>query len=557
MIIEEKNVPNENFIHDIIDSDLAEGRHAKIHTRFPPEPNGCIHLGSAKAICVSYEAAKKYGGLFNLRFDDTNPVKEDDSYVRSIIEDIKWLIGGEPSGGIFYGSDYFDQCYEYAVKLIKDGKAYVCDLSNEQIKEYRGTLTLPGQKSPYRDRSVEENFSLFERMKNGEFDNGARTLRAKIDMSSSNMNMRDPVIYRILKTPHHRQGDKWNIYPMYDFAHPIQDAIEGITHSCCSLEFENHRPLYDWVIDNIGIEEGKKPHQYEFARLNLTYTTMSKRYLRVLVEKGFVDGWDDPRMPTLAGLRRRGYTPSSIMEFVKRAGVAKAYSVVDDALLEYCLREELGKTAPRRVCVADPLLATITNYPEGGKEYFDFVNLPDDPDAGVRSLPFTRQIYIEREDFAEIPPPKFFRLKPGGEVRLMNSYIIKCDEIIKDADGKITELLCTADLETGNGMPSDGRKIKGTVHWLSADNCESAELAVYDRLFNVENVFDIPEDGDFNDYLNSESLSVIKSAKVEPSLKQTLSGEKFQFVRTGYFCADSKNNGVFNRTVSLKSGYKP
>ena len=554
---EEKTTPNENFIHDIIDADLASGKCKTVHTRFPPEPNGCIHLGSAKAIYVNYEAAKKYGGLFNLRFDDTNPVKEDDSYVRAIIEDIKWLIGEEPSGGIFYGSDYFDKTYEYAVKLIKDGKAYVCELSNEQMREYRGTLTLPGQKSPYRERSIEENLNLFERMKNGEFENGTCTLRAKIDMSSSNMNLRDPIIYRILHTGHHRQGDKWKIYPMYDFAHTIQDAIEGITHSCCSLEFENHRPLYDWVADNIGLEEHEKPHQYEFARLNLTYTTMSKRYLRILVEKGLVDGWDDPRMPTLSGLRRRGYTPSSIMELIKRAGVAKAYSVVDSGLLEFCLREELGSTAERRVAVADPVLVTITNYQEDKTEYFDFVNLPDNPEAGVRKLPFTKQLYIERDDFAEVPPPKFFRLKPGGEVRLMNSYIIKCEEVVKDENGKVVEIKCTADLETGNAMPADGRKIKGTIHWLSASNCGNAELALYNNLFTIENVFDIPEESEFYDYFNKESLISVKNAKAELSLKNAAVNEKFQFVRIGYFCKDNKNDNIFNRTVTLKSSYRP
>jgi len=549
--------PNENFIHDIIDADLACGKCKKVHTRFPPEPNGCIHIGSAKAIYINYEAAQKYGGLFNLRFDDTNPVREDESYVKSITEDIKWLIGGEPSGGIFYGSDYFDKTHEYAVKLIRDGKAYVCDLTGEQVAEYRGSFNLPGQKSPYRDRSAEENLDLFERMKNGEFEAGTRTLRAKIDMSSPNMNLRDPVIYRILHAHHHRQGDKWKIYPMYDFAHTIQDAIEGITHSCCSLEFENHRPLYDWVADNIGLEEAEKPHQYEFARLNMTYTTMSKRYLRILVEKGLVDGWDDPRMPTLSGLRRRGYTPSSILEFVKRAGVAKAYSVVDSAMLEFCLREELDKTAPRRIAVTEPLLVTITNYPEDKTEYFSLPNNPNDTEAGTRGLPFTRQVYVERDDFSDDPPPKFHRLKPGNEVRLMGAYIVKLDEVRYDETGKAVELLCTADLETGNSMPADGRKIKGTIHWLSAEHAENTELMLYDRLFNIENVFDIPEDTDYDEYLNPNSLIIAKHAKVEPSLKTAKPGERFQFVRTGYFTADSKHEGVFNKTVPLKSSYRP
>jgi glutaminyl-tRNA synthetase len=549
--------PNENFIHDIIDADLASGKCKKVHTRFPPEPNGCIHLGSAKAICVNFEAAKKYNGLFNLRFDDTNPVKEDESFVLSIIEDIKWLIGGEPSGGIFYGSDYFEKTYEYAIKLIKAGKAYVCDLTGEQVAEYRGSFSLPGQNSPFRNRSVEENLALFERMKAGEFLNGSRTLRAKIDMASPNMNLRDPVIYRILHAHHHRQGDTWKIYPMYDFAHTIQDAIEGITHSCCSLEFENHRPLYDWVADNIGLEEYEKPHQYEFARLNMTYTTMSKRYLGQLVEKGLVDGWDDPRMPTLSGLRRRGYTPSSILEFVKRAGVAKAYSVVDSALLEFCLREELDKSAQRRIAVTDPLLVTITNYPEAQTEHFSLPNNPVNPEAGTRELPFTRQLYVEREDFAEIPPPKFHRLKLGSEVRLMGAYIIKCNEIIKNENNEVVELLCTADLETGNAMPADGRKIKGTIHWLSASHAENAELALYDKLFTIENVSDIPEDGDYADYINPNSLVWAKNAKIEPSLSDALPMQIFQFVRTGYFCKDSKNTNVFNKTVPLKSSYKP
>jgi glutaminyl-tRNA synthetase len=553
----DEKIPNENFIHDIIDADLASGKCDKVHTRFPPEPNGCIHIGSAKAIYINYEAAKKYGGLFNLRFDDTNPVREDESFVRSIIEDIQWLIGGEPTGGIFYGSDYFEKTCEYALKLIRDGKAYVCDLSNEQVAEYRGSFNLPGQKSPYRDRSVEENLELFERMKNGEFENGARTLRAKIDMASPNMNLRDPVIYRILHAHHHRQGDKWKIYPMYDFAHTIQDAIEGITHSCCSLEFENHRPLYDWVADNIGLEESEKPHQYEFARLNMTYTIMSKRYLGLLVEKGLVEGWDDPRMPTLSGLRRRGYTSSSILEFLKRAGVAKANSVVDSALLEFCLREELDKTALRRIAVTEPLLVTITNYREDKTERFSLPNNPNNPEAGTRDLPFTRQLYVERDDFSDDPPPKFHRLKAGNEVRLMGAYIIKLDEVRYDENGVATELLCTADLETGNNMPADGRKIKGTIHWLSAEHAHDAELMLYDRLFKIENVFDIPEDGEFGDYLNPNSLVVARNAKVEPSLREAGAGERFQFVRTGYFAVDSKNPGVFNKTVPLKSSYRP
>ena len=543
-----------NFIHDIIDKDLAEGRVEKIHTRFPPEPNGYLHIGSAKAIWINAGTAQKYGGLFNLRYDDTNPVKEDDEYVRSIEEDLRWL-GAEPNGGIYYGSDYFDKCYEYAVKLIKDGKAYVCDLSADEMREYRGTLTEPGKESPYRNRSVEENLDLFERMKNGEFADGTHTLRAKIDMSSPNMNMRDPAIYRILHTSHHRQGNKWCIYPLYDFAHPIQDALEGITHSLCSIEFENHRPLYNWVVDNIGFE--KKPHQYEFARLNLTYTVMSKRFLRELVETGKVDGWDDPRMPTLCGLRRRGYTPTSIIEFVKRAGVAKAYSIVDIGLLEHCIREEQNAVAPRRVAVLKPLKVTVTNYPDRKIEYFELPNNPQDENAGKRKVPFTKNLYIERDDFAEVPPPKFHRLKPGGEVRLMGSYILKCEDLVKDENGNITELLCTCDLETGNGNPADGRKIKGTVHWLSADYAKDTEIREYGRMFTLENVFDIPEDKSYMDYVDPDSLTVYKDAKTEPSLAEAKAGDKFQFVRTGYFCKDSKDDNVFNLTVGLKGSYKP
>ena len=429
-----------NFIHEIIDRDLAENTDLKIHTRFPPEPNGYLHIGSAKAIWINYMTAKKYGGLFNLRYDDTNPTREDEEYVQSIYEDLLWL-GAEPTGGVFYGSDYFEQCFEFAVKLIREGKAYVCDLSPDQMREYRGTLTEPGKNSPYRDRSIEENLDLFYRMRNGEFPDGSRTLRAKIDMSAPNMNLRDPAIYRILHSEHHRQGNKWCIYPLYDYAHPIQDALEGITHSLCSIEFENHRPLYDWVIENIGFE--KRPHQYEFARLNMTHTVMSKRYLRELVETELVDGWDDPRMPTLSGLRRRGYTPSSIFEFISRAGVAKNYGIVEIELLEHCIREELNIQAERRIAVLDPVKVKIANYPEDKVEYFELPNNPNNPDIGTRLVPFTNEIFIERSDFAEVPPPKFFRLKPGGEVRLMGAYIIKCEEIIKDSQGNVVEIRCT------------------------------------------------------------------------------------------------------------------
>ena len=541
-----------NFIDEIIKADIAADPSLKIHTRFPPEPNGYLHIGSAKAIWINSTMAKKYGGLFNLRYDDTNPVKEDNEYVESIYEDLKWL-GAEPTGGVYYGSDYFDRCYEYALKLIRDGKAYVCDLSAEEMREYRGTLTEPGKNSPWRDRSVEENLDLFERMKNGEFADGTHTLRAKIDMASPNINMRDPAIYRIVHTSHHRQGDKWCIYPLYDFAHPIQDAIEGITHSLCSLEFENHRPLYEWVVDNIGIE--KKPKQREFARLNVTYTVMSKRYLRQLVETHLVDGWDDPRMPTLCGRRRRGYTPASIFDFVERAGVAKAYSLVDIELLEHCIREELNEAAPRRVAILDPIKVVVTNFPEDKVEYFELPNNPSDENAGKRKVPFTRELYIDRSDFEEVPPPKFFRMKPDGEVRLMGAYIVKCNEVVKNADGSIKELHCTADLETGASMPADGRKIKGTIHWLSAKFARDADIMLYDHLFTIENVADIPEDKTYNDYLNPDSLKKLVGCKVEEALAKSAPGDRFQFVRTGYFVKDTKYPNTFNRIVGLKDSY--
>ena len=549
-IMDTENVSN--FIHDIIDRDLAEGRVTKVHTRFPPEPNGYLHIGSAKAIWINSGTAQKYNGLFNLRFDDTNPVREDDEYVKSIEEDLRWL-GAEPTGGIYYGSDYFDKCYEYAVKLIKDGKAYVDDLTADEMREYRGTLTEPGKESPWRNRSVEENLDLFERMKNGEFPDGSHTLRAKIDMASPNMNMRDPAIYRIVHAHHHRQGDKWCIYPLYDFAHPIQDALEGITHSLCSIEFENHRPLYDWVVDNIGFEH--KPHQYEFARLNVTHTVMSKRYLRELVETKKVDGWDDPRMPTICGLRRRGYTPSAINEFVKKAGVAKAYSIVDIGLLEHCIRDELNTAAQRRVAVLHPVKVVITNYPEDKEEYFELPNIPKNEEAGVRKVPFTRELYIDADDFAEVPPPKFFRMKPDGEVRLMGAYIVKCNEVVKDEQGNVVELHCTADLETGNGNPVDGRKVKGTIHWVSAKYAIDATVRLYDYLFSLENVNDVPEGTNYLDYLNPNSLTELHNCKLEPALAEAKTGDKFQFVRTGYFCKDSKDEGVFNQIVGLKDSW--
>ena len=541
-----------NFIHDIIDADLLENPELKIHTRFPPEPNGYLHIGSAKAIWINAMTAKKYGGLFNLRYDDTNPSKEDVEYVDSIYEDLKWL-GCEPSGGIFYGSDYFDKCYEYAIKLIKDGKAFVCDLNADEMRAYRGTLTEPGKESPYRNRSIEENLELFERMKNGEFEDGAKTLRAKIDMSSSNMNLRDPAIYRIVHTSHHRQGNKWCIYPLYDYAHPIQDALEGITHSLCSIECENHRPLYDWVLENIGFNP--RPKQREFARLNVTHTVMSKRYLRQLVETGLVDGWDDPRMPTICGLRRRGYTPEAIFDFVSRAGVAKAYSVVDYELLEHCIREELNEKAERRIAVLKPIKVVVTNYPENETEYFEVPNNPAKPELGTRKLAFTRELYIDADDFAEVPPPKFFRMKPDGEVRLMGAYIVKCNDIIKDENGNISEIHCTADLETKNGMPVDGRKVKGTIHWLSKEYAIDATVKLYDFLFDIENVADIPEGKTFDDYLNRDSVTTIENAKLEPILENAAPGGRFQFVRCGYFVKDTKHENVFNRIVGLKDSF--
>lgn len=542
---------NTNFIHDIIDKDLEDGVYDEIRTRFPPEPNGYLHIGHVKSIYINSSIAKKYNGKFNLRYDDTNPSKEEAEYVDSILSDLRWL-GAEPDN-ICFGSDYFDKCYEYAEKLILDGKAYVCELTADEIREYRGTLTEPGRESPYRNRSVDENLDLFRRMKNGEFPDGSKTLRAKIDMSSPNINLRDPVIYRILRAHHHRQGDKWCIYPLYDYAHPIQDAIEGISHSLCSLEFENHRPLYEWVIDNIGFE--KKPKQREFANLYVTYTITSKRYFRRLVEEKVLDGWDDPRLPTVCGLRRRGYTPSALFEFVKRAGVAKTYSLVDVELLEYCIREELNRTAERRIAVLDPVKVVIDNYPADKVEYFELPNNPGDPDAGVRSVPFTRELFIDSSDFSENPPPKFFRMKPGGEVRLMGAYIVKCVGVETDAEGKKV-IHCEADIETGNKMPADGRKVKGTIHWLSKDNCDDIEVRIYDKLFTLKNMNEVEEGKTYNDYLNPDSLKVLKGCKTEKALA---CGDEthFQFVRTGYFVKDTKNPNTYNRIVSLKDSFKP
>lgn len=545
-----------NFLTEIIDADLAEGKVDTVHTRFPPEPNGYLHIGSAKAIFINYTIAKHYGGLFNLRFDDTNPAREDDEYVQSILQDLHWL-GADPNGGIFYGSDYFEKCYEYAEQLIREGKAYVDDLTREEMQEYRGSdAGKPSRPSPYRDRTPEENLDLFRRMRAGEFADGEKTLRAKIDLASPNMNLRDPAIYRIKHVSHHRQGDKWCIYPLYDFAHPIQDAIEGITFSLCSLEFENHRPLYDWVVRNLF--GGEFPKQREFARLNVTNTVMSKRYLRELVEKQIVDGWDDPRMPTLSGLRRRGYTPTSIFTFVKEAGIAKADSLVDMRQLEAVLRAELELSAPRRVAVLDPVKLIIDNYPDGQCETFELPNNPNREagDTSTRPVAFTKEVWIDRSDFFEVPPPKFKRLTPGSEVRLMGAYLVRCTGVDKDAAGNITAIHAEADLETRNGNPADGRKVRGTIHWVSCAHCEDAEIRLYDKLFTEANMNGIPDGADFKDYLNPESVTVVPHAKLEESLHGAQPGERFQFVRTGYFTPDSKHPGVYNRIVTLKDSFK-
>ena len=541
-----------NFIHEFIDEDIAAGKTKKVHTRFPPEPNGYLHIGHCKALIIDFGTAKKYNGLCNLRMDDTNPAKEDTEFVEAIMEDIHWL-GFDWEDRFFYGSDYFEKTYELAEELIKNGDAYVCELTPEQFKEFRGDLTHPAQ-SPYRDRPMEESLDLFRRMRAGEFPEGKYTLRAKIDLASGNFNMRDPVLYRIRYIEHHRQGTKWCIFPMYDFAHPIQDALEGITHSLCSLEYEDHRPLYNWVIEHCSVPS--TPRQIEFARLNITNTVLSKRHLRYLVENGIVDGWDDPRMPTLCGLRRRGYTPEAILDFIERIGVAKSNSMVNIGLLEHCVREELNQKASRRIAVLKPVKVIIDNYPEDKVEYFDVTNNPNDPEAGTRKVPFTREIYIDADDFAEVPPPKFFRLKPGGEVRLMSSYIIKCGDIVKNEDGSIKEIHCTADLETGTGNPTD-RKVKGTIHWLSAAYAQDADVILYDRLFTEENMNDLPEGKTYMDYLNPTSADKLTGVKVEAALADAAPGEKFQFVRIGYFAKDTKNPGTFNRIVSLKDSYKP
>ena len=552
--MEERLTPK-NFIEEFIQQDIQEKGLSHIQTRFPPEPNGYLHIGHAKALFIDFSMAEKFGGSCNLRFDDTNPTKEDEEFVDAIQEDIRWM--GFHWDHVFFGSDYFDTCYELAVKLIKKGVAYVCDLSKDEMREYRGTLTEPGRNSPWRDRSVEENLDLFERMKNGEFPDGSRTLRAKIDMASPNMNMRDPAIYRINHMSHHRQGNKWCIYPMYDFAHPIQDALEGITHSLCSLEFEAHRPLYNWVIEHCELPA--HPRQIEFARLNLTNTMMSKRYLRRLVEEGHVTGWDDPRMPTLCGLRRRGYTPTSIFTFVREAGISKSDNLIDMRQLEACIRSELDLTAQRRIAVLEPVKLVVDNYPADKTEYFDVANNPNREanDTTTRKVAFTRELWIDAEDFAEVPPPKFKRLTVDGEVRLMGAYIVKCTGVDKNADGSIAAIHCTADLETGNGNPADGRKVKGTIHWVSAAHCVDAEVRLYDKLFTEANMNAIPEGSDYKDYLNPESVTVRTGCKLEESLKDAKPGEKFQFVRTGFFTPDSKNPGVYNRVVTLRDSFKP
>ncbi len=542
-----------NFIEEFINEDLANGKVEKIHTRFPPEPNGYLHIGHCKALVIDFGTAKKYGGLCNLRMDDTNPAKEDAEYVDAIMEDIHWL-GFDWEDRFYYGSDYFDKDYEYAVELIKKGLAYVCELTPDQMDEYRGDLTHPA-KSPWRDRPIEESLDLFERMKNGEFPEGKYTLRAKIDLASGNFVMRDPVLYRIKYIEHHRQGKKWCIYPMYDFAHPIQDALEGITHSLCSLEYEIHRPLYNWVIENVSVPS--KPRQIEFARLKISNTVLSKRFLRAMVESGTVDGWDDPRMPTLCALRRRGYTGASILDFCTRIGVSKADSLVDIRLLEACIRDELNDKAERRVAVLKPVKVIVDNYPEGKEEYFEFANHPQHPELGTRKLKFTRELYIDADDFAEVPPPKFFRMKPDGEVRLMSAYIVKCTGIDKNPDGSIAAVHVTADLETGNGNPTDGRKVKGTIHWLSADDCIDADVTLYENLLTLEDSSKLPEGKQYTDYLNPNSAVRLTGCKLEPSLEDVKPGDKYQFVRTGYFCADTKNHGVWNRTVTLKDSYKP
>jgi glutaminyl-tRNA synthetase len=546
-----------NFIRDIIKEELSTGKFKKVITRFPPEPNGYLHIGHAKAIHINFEIAKEFGGECHLRYDDTNPTKEEQEYIDSIQRDVKWL-GYDWGEHLYFASDYFEQMYKWAIDLIKQGKAYVCDLSPEQLREYRGTLTQPGKESPYRNRSIEENLDLFERMRKGEFPDGSKTLRAKIDMNSPNINMRDPAMYRILHVPHHRQGNKWPIYPMYDWAHGLEDAIEGITHSLCSLEFEDHRPLYNWFLEQLDVP--CKPRQIEFARLNLSYTVLSKRKLLRLVEEGYVSGWDDPRMPTISGMRRRGYTPEAIRNFCERIGVAKRDSIVDFALLEHCVREDLNKKAKRVMAVINPVKVIIDNYPDDMVEELDAINNPEDESYGIRKVPFCKEIYIEKDDFMENPPKKFYRLSLGKEVRLRYAYFITCKSIEKDPDtGEIKVIHCEYDPQTRGGASPDGRSPKATIHWVSVKHAIDAEIRLYESLFTKENPNDIPEGMDFTDFINPDSLKVIRNAKLEPCLANTKPEDIYQFERVGYFCADIKDckngNLVFNKTVSLKDSW--
>ena len=550
----EKETVSRNFIEQIIDKDIAEGTCGTVCTRFPPEPNGYLHIGHAKSILLNYGLAQEYHGKFNLRFDDTNPTKEKTEFVESIKADVAWL-GADWEDRLFFASDYFDKMYEAALVLIKKGKAYVCDLTPEEIRQYRGTLTEPGKNSPYRDRSIEENLELFENMRAGKYADGEKVLRAKIDMASPNMNMRDPIIYRVAHMSHHNTGDKWCIYPMYDFAHPIEDAIEGVTHSICTLEFEDHRPLYDWVVREVGYE--KPPKQIEFAKMYLTNVVTGKRYIKKLVEDGIVDGWDDPRLVSIAALRRRGFTPESIKTFVELCGVSKAQSSADYAMLEYCIREDLKLKRPRMMAVLDPVKLIIDNYPEGQTEELDVVNNLENPELGSRKVPFGRELYIEREDFMEVPPRKYFRLFPGNEVRLMNAYFVKCESFVKDEDGKITEIHCTYDPASKGGNSPDGRKVKGTIHWVAADAAVKAQVRLYENIIDEEKgVYN--EDGSLN--LNPNSLTVLNDCLVEPELAKAVAYDSFQFVRQGFFCVDAKDSKpetlVFNRIVSLKSSFK-
>lgn len=552
----ENTTPNKpkNFIYEIIDEDLKTNKWGgKVHTRFPPEPNGYLHIGHAKSICLNFGIARDYNGKFNLRFDDTNPEKEEQEYVDSIVEDVRWL-GADFRNEILFASDYFEQMYEWAVELIKKGKAYVCDLNADEIRESRGTLTEPGKESPYRTRSVEENLDLFERMKNGEFPNGSKTLRAKIDMASPNFNLRDPIMYRIVHAEHHRTEKKWCIYPTYDWAHGNEDSIEGITHSICTLEFENHRPLYDWYLEQLGVHH---PQQIEFARLNLNYSVMSKRKLLQLVQEKYVDGWDDPRMPTISGFRRRGFTPEAIRNFADIVGVAKRDALTDISLLEFAIRDDLNKHAQRVMVVLKPLKIVLINYPEDKVEELEAVNNPENPDAGKRLVPFSRELFIEQSDFMENPPKGFHRLVPGGEVRLRYAYIIKCEEVIKNDKGEVIEIHCSYDPETKSGTGTSNKKVKGTIHWVSAKHAIDAEVRLYDRLFTVENP---ASEENWLQHINPNSLEVISNAKLEPFLKSAKKGERFQFERNGYFCVDTKDTTqdklVFNRTVTLKDSWK-